>query len=301
MDRKSKTIINASSETFLTGDETKGISFRDLSPTSGNIEKLSKILNISEEELIIKNNWYFYEGEYYYYKKKLLAFRIMNELLGEYIAKYMSVPTIEYTLALDGSKIIGLLSKNFRVKGTKYLPAEKLTEKEKEFFRKVLKGNDINELRQLIDRIIVKDFYTCLTDRPGNVLVTKALFKRPGIAVSYDYELSFIDRKDALEPYNKSDKEEEFNTYLNPLFRSEPFSGINYIPIDYDYIKGMMEYDQYLIEQYEKMMGFDMGNALEEIQETKGLIIKDELIKFYKDYDALRKKELRDGIRKIKK
>ena len=104
---------------YLYGSYIKGINTRDLEATKENFMKLSKKLNIPFIDLLLKKNWYLYNGEYYYFKKMSIAMRILNELLGEYLSKYMNLPTVEYTLALDYDKVVGLLSKNFRRRKTK--------------------------------------------------------------------------------------------------------------------------------------------------------------------------------------
>lgn len=114
-------LFSASISEYLSGDSIKGISIRDLEKPHENLLALSKAINISLSDLILKNNWYVYNGEYYYFKKISIAMRVVNELLGEYLSKYMELPTVEYGLVLDFNKIVGLLSKNFRSRQKKVL------------------------------------------------------------------------------------------------------------------------------------------------------------------------------------
>ncbi len=98
---------------LLYRDNTRGIKCSSLESYKGTIYELSKILNVDVETLLYKNHWYLYQDEFYYLKKRACISYILNELLGEYISRYMSLPTVTYDLALDDDKIVGLLSKNF--------------------------------------------------------------------------------------------------------------------------------------------------------------------------------------------
>lgn len=283
-------------------DNAKGISIRDLTLPKENIIKLAKEINISIIEIILKNYWYIYDGEYYYLKKVYSAMRLVNELLGEYLSKYMGVPTIEYSLVLDLDKIVGLLSKNFREKGKKYVLANELPLKKLSIFKNTLEQKKIDDLRMLLDKILIKDFYSCLTDRNRNTLCLVPRLGSVSLAPSFDYEYSFINERDALNQMPNQEAKNEFDIYYSPIFveKSDIFcSSRDFYPITYDTIKGMMEYDEYLVSQFEKIMEFDILKALNEIQDTHGIKINQNLVDYYCNFDKTRKDQLENKIRKI--
>lgn len=234
---------------YLRINNVNGISIRDLEKVKDNLSKL-KVLNISLNELVLKDNWYMYDGEYYYYKKLYSAMKVVNELLGEILSMYMCLPTIHYTLALDYDHIVGVLSKNFRVKGKKYISAIDVPTKRLSVFTESLESKRINELRRTLDRLLIRDFYASASDKLRNVLLSKSYFRGLNLEESFDYEFSFLDKR------------------------------------------------EYLTLQFEKMMEFNIGKALKEIEETHGIIINDELKNYYKHYDSVRKQELRAALKK---
>lgn len=287
----------ASTIDLLKDNDIKGISIRDLEIIKENRVKLAKKLNISLAEIILKNNWYIYDGEYYYYKRLDSAFRIMNELIGVYLSKYMSVPTVEYTLALDFGKIVGLLSKNFRKLKKRYYLATCVNSKYLKKFSNSLNEPIVDELRKSLDRLIMKDFYSCMTDRVRNTLVSMTRLKNVSLETSFDYEMSFIDERDSLYPRFEKDETHEFDRYFNPLFYNDD-EDKSYGEIDYDTLKGMMEYDEYLIYLFERIMDFDIAKAIKCIEEENGMVVAEDLKNYYINFDKIRKDELSRNLRK---
>lgn len=287
----------ASTIDLLKSNDIKGISIRDLEIIKENRVKLAKKLNISLAEIILKNNWYIYDGEYYYYKRLDSAFRIMNELIGVYLSKYMSVPTVEYTLALDFGKIVGLLSKNFRKLNKRYYLATCVNSKYLKKISNSLNEPKVDELRKSLDRLIMKDFYSCMTDRVRNTLVSMTRLKNVSLETSFDYEMSFIDERDSLYPRFEKDETHEFDRYFNPLFYTDD-EDKSYGEINYDTLKGMMEYDEYLIYLFERIMDFDIAKAIKCIEEENGMVVADDLKNYYINFDKIRKDELSRNLRK---
>lgn len=287
----------ASTIDLLKDNDIKGISIRDLEIIKENRVKLAKKLNISLAEIILKNNWYIYNEEYYYYKRLDSAFRIMNELIGVYLSKYMSVPTVEYTLALDFGKIVGLLSKNFRKIKKRYYLATCVNSKYLKKFSNSLNEPIVDELRKSLDRLIMKDFYSCMTDRVRNTLVSMTRLKNVSLETSFDYEMSFIDERDSLYPRFEKDETHEFDRYFNPLFYNDD-EDKSYGEINYDTLKGMMEYDEYLIYLFERIMDFDIAKAIKCIEEENGMVAAEDLKNYYINFDKIRKDELSRNLRK---
>lgn len=275
----------------LQNDDVVGINLKDMTCKQFNTEELSEVINIDKKVLDLKNNWYLYNGEYYYYKSLFSAFKFLNELLGEYIALYMELPTVQYDIALNRGEIAGLLSKNFRKTDVNYVNAKKLRRYEYLMMKWTLKSNVITELRQVIDRMLIKDLYTCLSDRKSNVLCIRELF---GIRLApfYDYELSFCD-------INYERHLDEFNEYYNPLFVSNPFVKYSEMkPISYEDIRHMLKRDEYLEDQFDKIIDFNIEHALEVIRDKYNLTINDEILTYYKDFSDRRKKELIKNIKR---
>lgn len=67
----------------------------------------------------------------YYLKRRGYLAIILNELIGEYLSKYMGLETVEYDLAYEDDNIVGLFSKNFRKPKVDYVYYQDLTEDEK--------------------------------------------------------------------------------------------------------------------------------------------------------------------------
>lgn len=289
-------LFSASISEYLSGDSIKGISIRDLEKPHENLLALSKAINISLPDLILKNNWYVYNGEYYYFKKMSIAMRVVNELLGEYLSKYMELPTVEYELVLDFNKIVGLLSKNFRNRQKKYYASYEVKRRDLSLFSTAIESHKINELRKILDRLIMKDFYSCLTDRGNNTLISMNFLKKVSLEESFDYELSFVDERESTE-LNLGSEKPKYDTYYNPLFVSkDPDS--RYEGITYDTLREMLEYDEYLNEVFECIMDFDIKKALLDLEDAHNFKIADEMKEYYFDFDKLRKDELRIALKR---
>ncbi len=282
---------------YLYGSYIKGINTRDLEATKENFMKLSKKLNIPFIDLLLKKNWYLYNGEYYYFKKMSIAMRILNELLGEYLSKYMNLPTVEYILALDYDKVVGLLSKNFRRREKRYLKADEVNRKTLKPFSVALNKHEIDDFRKTLDRLIMKDFYSCLMDRGRNTLISVSKLKGVSLEESFDYELSFVDEREKLESNISLFSNAKYDTYYSPLFRSKKLNAF-YEEITYDTLREMLEYDDYLNGVFEYIMNFNMKKALLDVEDAHNLKIDREMKDYYINFDRARKQELRSALNK---
>lgn len=271
---------------LLYRDETHGIDCSLLESPKEHLYILASILNIGVDDLDIKKNWYVYNHEYYYLKKRTTITCILNELLGEYISRYMELPTITYELALENQKIVGLLSKNFRRKDKKYIRACDLG------FLDIFRLNyalSINskdrELHETLIRIVVKDYFVCMRDRLINTLCEKK-FNHIGVAPSYDYELSF-------------DEAIFCDIYTNPLFQKYKKGSSIPRAIDLDIINSLMQNDDYFQEQFAKILEFDMVRCLDNLRDYYKINIPEEVAKYYVEFTNNRKEKLTKSLKKV--
>lgn len=123
-----------------------------------------------------------------------------------------------------------------------------------------------------------------------------AFFKKVSLEESFDYELSFIDERESVE-LNLNSEKPKYDTYYNPLFVSKD-SNSRYEEITYDTLRGMLEYDEYLNEVFERIMDFDIKKALLDLEDVHNFKIADEMKEYYFDFDKLRKDELRIALKR---
>lgn len=270
------TYSNSNSSIFLT-DKTKGINLSDLKHLHMSKVVLTE-LHIPLRELEKRNNWYELDGKKYFVKRRALMQNIINELLGEYVSKYMNLATVHQSLLLDDDKIIGLVSENFRKKGIKYVKADCLTDEEHCKINKVLLSRPTlinrNYKRKMYD-YLMRNFYTNQCDRMNNVLCYYH-FNRIYLAELYDYEMSFISPEDyrLIDPY---------------------FMGID---ITTNFLAKLLNWDANLQSSVDKIRNFDMQDALDYLENYYKIIIPDDLSDYYLDYDQKRKRLINDKINK---
>lgn len=196
----------------------------------------------------------------------------------------MELPTINYELALEKDKIIGLLSKNFRNKDKYYKLACKLSRLDLFRFNYYLsKFSEDKEIHKKLCRLLIKDFYTCLRDREINVLCEKGMCSLD-LAPCFDFERAF--------------NEESFeNNYCNPLFKD--ILKRKHKSITLDTLSAMLEYDDYLREQLDKMLEFDMVRALDNIRDKHKINIPPEVELYYLQFNECRKELLSRKLKKV--
>lgn len=213
---------NNSVEKLLT-DDTTGIAFEDMFPISLN-EDYCKKINIDISRKKHWDNWYIYKSEFYYLKARKKTLPIVKELIGEDLSKYMSLPTVEYSLCLQNGKIIGLVSKNFRKQDRIYFSGTQSgvklhTKRECALRYKDAYGEKYS--RELVSYMI-KNFFVNQKDRQVNTLY----YIKDGedhLAELFDYEASFKSSNESIleDPlFSYYIKEERIKEYAktNPLF-----------------------------------------------------------------------------------
>ena len=90
----------ADSINFMT-DETKCVDLNSFIRLNLTRDELAYLLHINKEIIEKKENWYSYDGDMWFLKRRNKMRFIINELLGEYLSMYMSLPTIHYILLLS--------------------------------------------------------------------------------------------------------------------------------------------------------------------------------------------------------
>lgn len=270
----------------LSRSNTRGIDVNELKSINCSLSRLAKVLNIDIKDLEKKDNWYLYNEDYYYFKRRECITYILNELLGVYISGYMGLSTINYELALDDNKIVGLLSNNFCRKDKKYQRADSLNILYLCYLKYALSRYCHNKsLHEKLCKIIIKDYYSCMRDRKCNTLCETTFFNID-VAPLYDYERSF-----SLDFFS--------DEYYNPLFRLINLWGGYMQMINNDVIRDLLKKDEYFYSQMLKMMDFDMIRALDNIREKYKINIPDEIMTYYRTYDIDRKEELKQIIKKV--
>ncbi len=89
-------------------------------------------VNLSNNAVVkrVRNNqilfWFYYNGEKYYFKYDFLT-NPLTELIVEELAHDYGIPCISYDLASVGNRK-GVISKNYKVKGAKYISGKKILE-----------------------------------------------------------------------------------------------------------------------------------------------------------------------------
>ncbi len=270
--------------------ETIGIKLSELEKIDDNARHLSESINIDIDTLYDKPFWFLYNGEYYYYKEIDNALRLLNELLGQYFSEYMNLPTIKYDIALNSEGIAGVLSKNFREPGKKYVEGPDLPVYYYMYIDYLLRFKDgaNHELKRKIDSLLAKDLFTFMIDRHANTLCTTDTGIDLAPQFDYEYSLSFRDLNG------------NFRTdigYANPIFRKFPYYDERTRFIDVDMIKKIMKRDKQLLREFEKMYAIDIAKVLESISSERKLTIPDEIRDYYSSFYNERKQRLMKTIK----
>lgn len=235
---------------------------------------LSSELNIPIHVLDIYNHWIEVKNKKYYYKQTRSATRIVLEILGEYISKFMGLDTVEYVLATDDKGICGLLSENYRKPNIEYVQSYQLTKEELSHIRKTLSIPLIKRdktLEEELAKYIMRNFYTTSGDRDGNVLCQR-VNNKVHLAPLYDYECSFA--FDLAEKYN------------DKLFMKEDGT---YLTIDIELIARLIRKSKIMRYYFNKILSLNMPQTLLEIEDNNGIIIPDSIKDRLNQYDEARK------------
>ena len=231
-------------------------------------QETAELVKIKLDDLEEYGYWYYINGRTYFLKERKSNFAILNELLGQELAEYMSIPTIKYNIAVDKDEIIGLFSENF-LDGTfehrKGMYASKQILKE---IRNILTNPDYEcdeLLRRRYTSSLVKSFYTAIGDRYKNsyygIKDGKLVF-----TPTFDYESSFIN------PFGE--------TYIDPL--------INYSfnPESSEFIK---ENNEYFEEYLEMIKNCNIINILSKVEENHGIRIPNDFVDHYVSFEKNKK------------
>lgn len=266
-------INNVNPQIMLTSD-TKYIKVEDMKKIS-----LNQLSFDMPNNLLGRNGcWYKNkDGEEYYLKRRLFINVIMNELIGEYLSKYMSLDTVEYQLAYEEDTIVGLFSKNFRVPDLEYVYYEYLTKEEKEYLDRLIRSRafrqSINEYKREYTDYFMRNFYANQGDRVFNVLCCRENGK-VHLSTLFDYELSLIHPDDE---------------YIVDQFLMQG-------EISCRFIKMIRKRDTCFRDSLDKVLGFNMENTLDSIESDFGIKIPDNVLEYYLSYDKERKKLMKEKI-----
>ena len=181
-----------------------------------------------------------------------------------------------YTLQFSNNSIIGLLSENFRLSTKNYINSIDLPEYIKDKKYKILcsKVNIFNNKeKQQLDKFAIFGFYTELGDRIANSLCERIGFKI-FLTTLFDYEISF--------PSSQK------NTFKDPIFIHD-FQNKHNHNIDSILIKKIIKIDPYFRFYFDKMLNFNMESTLELIKEKHQIILSNEIINYYLNYDEEKK------------
>lgn len=269
-----KTEINPS---IILKEESKVIDFAHA--TKLPYEIITKRLNIPNTDQSRYDNWYSIMHESYYFKNRTYLQNILNELLGVLLSKHMGFNSIEYELATLNGSIIGLLSKNFRKDNTKYLYATELKKRDHKIIAYYLtaKENILNlEYKRELYNYIMRLYYAASFDLTINVLCERRGFM-PHLSTLFDYEKSLMDTKeDAI-----------YDPFIDLYISGKT-------------IKTILDNNPSMEKSINKVLGFNMKDALEKIEEQYNISIPDEVKNKYLEYDSSRKEFMEEKIYTLK-
>ena len=266
-------------------------------------EKLSKELLINERIICAYPNWYNIDGTLYYFKEISDMEKLINELLGPYLAQFYGLSSIQYELGYlnNKTKETGLLSKNFYLKDRRY---KNLSEIGPVNVYGIVNNNCINDVLKIcktkaekkhlmlqILKMVALDFYSHQTDRTAPNINFQVL---PTISLAplFDYSETF-DIENKLEGANQysyirnryyfDNKEYIYeNNLFKMIFPSKEME------------KMFDEYPEFY-EDINDILRIDIEKYLDLIEMKYDIIIPKKLRDYYLKYDE-RKKEF---VRKI--
>lgn len=172
---------------------------------------LSQVLNIAITELKEYPNWYNIGGKLYYFKNIDNSEKLLNELLGPYLAQFYGLESIQCELGYHSTKKeTGLLSKSFYKPGKQYLSLKEIAPKNvygvvdrKNSLLSILELCKTNEekrrlMLQILNMITI-DFYSHQLDRISSNI--KFQVSSPiSLAPLFDYSETF----DSCLEYNQT-------------------------------------------------------------------------------------------------
>jgi hypothetical protein len=168
-------VINKHIDLRYIGDKSKIIDitnkrYYDVIP---NIDSFILARNVhSTPEIVLSYpEWYILENIYFYFKKN----DAFNELLMAELFKEFNLKCLEYQIAKDNNKI-GILSKNFRKRGTSYFEyysypddngfyAYKTLNEFENYASQFINSDNLSALIAELSRLLVADFFSGQSDR----------------------------------------------------------------------------------------------------------------------------------------
>lgn len=230
-------------------------------------------IGIANDVFCFWNNWYKFHDKWYYFKKIMdekyfsSELRILNELIGEYLAKYLDIDTIHYDLAKLNNNY-GLASENFIKKGSKYCFLNDISVPYNSYnTRNILllhrECKNFDNYQKLVSEIfkqVAIDIYMNQTDRSYSNLQFRITNGELHLAPLYDFEESFRD------PFNDE-------------YRS------NLLGLSIDDIKDYHE----LTDILNRLLELNIINVIDKISEEKNIIISSQNKEYYKGFVEDRK------------
>lgn len=238
-------------------------------------EIITSKYNIPNDHQNKCDNWYSIMHESYYFKNRTRLQVIINELLGVCLSKYMGFDTVEYELATLNGELIGLLSKNFRKENRKYQCASELTKKDHKKISYYLTVKDsilnLEYKRELYD-YIMRTYYAASYDLSFNVLYER-IGLLPHISTLFDYERSLTD----------TEEDSIYDPFVNFYISSKSLLTI-------------LNNNPSIKQSIDKVLGFSITKALEDIEEYYNITIPSEVKMKYQEFDTLRKDFIEDKL-----
>lgn len=222
-------------------------------------EKWLKNLNYDKFEAHRLQNWALVKGKYYYVKQQ----RVLNEQVGEALAKKMWLPTSHNILGIKNGNIVNM-SENFKEPGKTYCNPSQIfsySDVDKlQLFKRILKTDNYEKLENDILKMYAIDIYMRQMDRADvNILFEKT---------NEGYELA------PLYDYTSSMAGNYFKTYYN---------GIN----DIDLTKANMDkvFNMYpRLRVYLDMLSrVDLAKIVDDICNEYKLINTGDIKEYYKE------------------
>lgn len=160
--------------------------------------------------------------ECWYYQKPLKETKIINELIGSYLAKILNLDTVEYILGKNNiDKDYTVLSKYFKSMEKEYLEAEDFVDKtvngyinfplfQTDLYCKTeyLKQLNVNQRKKVL-KVTMLDLYMSQIDRNSSNLLFEKKDENITLSKVFDYASSFSKMKCYFNPFVELNVEEK--------------------------------------------------------------------------------------------
>lgn len=213
-------------------------------------------------------DWYKIDNKWYLFKKdsdSLFTNFSLNELLGEVITKYFELDAAHYEIAMteDNDKTIGLITKNFHEEDAEYdSPINYFSSANREGIKifnylKELSEKDEKYKPLLTDikKLFIRDFFTGEKDRENINLLFKEKDNMLFLAPIFDNEECFFKNNSKMEVYSNC---------------------LGQIDITKRATKDLLTEDDYFQYLLDRLMKFNMNDALSIIEEHNNILIPNE-------------------------